>query len=82
MSVQRHAPASCISIDQFSLGYSAIQVNEELPAFLISQLENRYNLREMTAGLLGMAFKANNDDTRSSLSYKLKKLRTTAPIAC
>jgi UDP-N-acetyl-D-mannosaminuronic acid dehydrogenase len=27
-------------------------------------------------GLLGMAFKANNDDPRSSLSYKLKKILT------
>ena len=26
----------------------------------------------MTVGLLGMAFKAEIDDTRSSLSYKLK----------
>jgi UDP-N-acetyl-D-mannosaminuronic acid dehydrogenase len=28
----------------------------------------------MTVGLLGMAFKAESDDTRSSLSYKLKKM--------
>ena len=28
----------------------------------------------MVIGLLGMAFKADCDDTRSSLSYKLKKL--------
>jgi UDP-N-acetyl-D-mannosaminuronic acid dehydrogenase len=59
---------------QFSLGYSAIQVNEGLPAFLLAQLEKRYSLREMTVGLLGMAFKADSDDTRSSLSYKIKKL--------
>ena len=26
----------------------------------------------MTVGLLGMAFKAESDDTRASLSYKLK----------
>ena len=29
---------------------------------------------EMTVGILGMAFKAESDDTRSSLSYKLKRL--------
>ncbi len=65
---------TAFSNHQFSLGYSAIQVHEGLPAFLISQLEGRYNLREMTVGLLGMAFKADNDDVRSSLSYKIKKL--------
>jgi UDP-N-acetyl-D-mannosaminuronic acid dehydrogenase len=59
---------------QFSIGYSAIQVNEGLPAFLLTQLESRLNLREMTVGLLGMAFKADSDDIRASLSYKLKKL--------
>lgn len=59
---------------QFELGYSAIQVNEGLPAFILAQLEARHpNLREMTVGLLGMAFKADSDDIRASLSYKLKK---------
>jgi UDP-N-acetyl-D-mannosaminuronic acid dehydrogenase len=28
----------------------------------------------MTVGILGMAFKPNNDDARSSLSYKLRKV--------
>jgi UDP-N-acetyl-D-mannosaminuronic acid dehydrogenase len=28
----------------------------------------------MTVGILGMAFKAESDDTRASLSYKLKRL--------
>jgi UDP-N-acetyl-D-mannosaminuronic acid dehydrogenase len=65
---------AAFSNHQFSLGYSAIQVNEGLPAFLISQLEARYSLGEMTVGLLGMAFKADSDDIRASLSYKVKKL--------
>jgi UDP-N-acetyl-D-mannosaminuronic acid dehydrogenase len=59
---------------QFGLGYSAIQINEGLPAFLLSQLARRYRLAETTVGLLGMAFKSDSDDVRSSLSYKLKKL--------
>jgi UDP-N-acetyl-D-mannosaminuronic acid dehydrogenase len=58
----------------FGLGYAAMQVNEGLPAFVIDRLAAQYRLREMTVGVLGMAFKANSDDTRSSLSYKLKKL--------
>jgi UDP-N-acetyl-D-mannosaminuronic acid dehydrogenase len=32
----------------------------------------------MTVGLLGMAFKAESDDSRASLSYKLKKALGTS----
>ena len=60
--------------NHFALGYSAIQANEGLPAFLVDQLRGRFPLSEMTVGLLGMAFKADSDDVRSSLSYKFKKL--------
>jgi UDP-N-acetyl-D-mannosaminuronic acid dehydrogenase len=59
--------------NQFGLGYSAIQVNEGLPSFLVDELRSRYPLGDMVVGLLGMAFKADSDDVRSSLSYKLKK---------
>ncbi|HEY0462899.1 MAG TPA: UDP binding domain-containing protein, partial [Polyangiaceae bacterium] len=59
---------------QFGLGYSAIQINEGLPAFVLSQLSSEYQLGGITVGLLGMAFKAESDDIRSSLSYKLRKL--------
>lgn len=60
--------------NQFSIGHAAMLVNESLPMFVADNLASRFKLEEMTVGLLGMAFKANNDDTRSSLSYKLKKL--------
>jgi UDP-N-acetyl-D-mannosaminuronic acid dehydrogenase len=60
--------------DTFGLGYSAMQVNEGLPSFLVDQIVARYPITEMTVGILGMAFKAESDDVRSSLSYKLKKL--------
>jgi UDP-N-acetyl-D-mannosaminuronic acid dehydrogenase len=60
--------------NQFSIGVAAMLVNESLPMFVVDSLASRYKLDDMTVGLLGMAFKANNDDPRSSLSYKLKKL--------
>jgi UDP-N-acetyl-D-mannosaminuronic acid dehydrogenase len=59
---------------QFELGHAAIHVNEGLPAYLVSRLKQEYPLDRMVVGLLGMAFKAESDDIRSSLSYKLKKL--------
>jgi UDP-N-acetyl-D-mannosaminuronic acid dehydrogenase len=59
--------------NQFSLGHAAMLVNEGIVLHLIRDLEARYELSGMTIGLLGMAFKADIDDTRSSLSYKLKK---------
>lgn len=60
--------------NQFSIGHAAMLVNESLPMFVAETIATRYKLDQMTVGLLGMAFKADNDDTRSSLSYKLKKL--------
>ena len=61
--------------DHFPMGQSAMQVNEGLPAYIVSALERRYgSLRGRTVGILGMAFKAESDDTRASLSFKLRKL--------
>ncbi len=61
--------------DHFPLGQAAMQVNEGLPAYIVSALERRYGgLHGKTVGILGMAFKAESDDTRASLSYKLRKL--------
>ena len=61
--------------DHFPLGQAAMQVNEGLPAFIVSALERRYGgLTGKTIGILGMAFKAESDDPRASLSYKLRKL--------
>jgi UDP-N-acetyl-D-mannosaminuronic acid dehydrogenase len=58
--------------NQFGLGHAAMQVNEGLVLQLVDDLRRAYDLSEMTVGLLGMAFKAEVDDTRASLSYKLK----------
>jgi UDP-N-acetyl-D-mannosaminuronic acid dehydrogenase len=59
--------------NQFGLGHMAMLVNEGLPLFIAQNMLPKGDLRGSTVGLLGMAFKAENDDTRSSLSYKLKK---------
>jgi UDP-N-acetyl-D-mannosaminuronic acid dehydrogenase len=60
--------------NEFFLGQAAMNVNEGIVLFITEQLTSKYNLSEMTIGLLGMAFKPNNDDIRASLSYKLKKI--------
>jgi UDP-N-acetyl-D-mannosaminuronic acid dehydrogenase len=49
-------------------------INEGLPLYLVSKLEQRYPMQYMTVGILGMAFKADSDDTRASLSYKLRRI--------
>jgi len=65
--------------DHFPMGQSAMQINEGFPAYIVSALERRYGgLRGRTVGILGMAFKAESDDTRASLSYKLRKLLSWA----
>ena len=60
--------------NNFTLGHASMMINEGLPLYMVSKLEQQYDLSEMTVGILGMAFKAESDDTRSSLSYKLKRL--------
>jgi UDP-N-acetyl-D-mannosaminuronic acid dehydrogenase len=60
--------------NNFALGHAAMLVNEGLPNFLVKHAKQRFDLATMTVGLLGMAFKAESDDPRESLSYKLRKL--------
>ncbi len=67
---------------KFSLGHTAMSINEGLPKFLIKQLEQKYNLRKKTVGVLGLTFKSDTDDIRDSLAIKLirqlklKKIKT------
>ena len=60
--------------NRFFLGHSAMLINEGMPAFIVEELEKNFDLKSKKVGILGMAFKAESDDPRSSLSYKLKKI--------
>ncbi|HEV3232085.1 MAG TPA: UDP binding domain-containing protein, partial [Candidatus Dormibacteraeota bacterium] len=60
--------------DHFPIGHAAMQINEGLPGYIVETLQKRRPLAGRTVGILGMAFKGESDDARTSLSYKLKKL--------
>lgn len=65
---------AAFSHNQFMLGHSAMLVNEGLPSHLVELARKQVDLRQATTGILGMAFKAESDDSRDSLAYKLRKL--------
>ncbi len=65
---------SAFARNQFGLGHAALLINEGLVLHVAEDLKRQYDLGTMTVGLLGMAFKAESDDIRASLSYKFKKV--------
>ena len=67
---------SAFARNQFGLGHAALLINEGLVLHVIDDLKRRFDLAKTTVGLLGMAFKAESDDTRASLSYKFKNVLT------
>ena len=50
---------------------TAFKINESMPACIVKKLEE-YKIKKVA--ILGMASKANSDETRASLSYKLRKI--------
>ena len=65
---------SVANVNKFAMGNAAIEINDGLPYYIVNRLSLRYKLSEINIGILGMAFKGESDDTRSSLSYSIKDL--------
>ena len=63
--------------NSFFLGHAAMLINEGMPAYVVERAALRFPLSEMTVGILGMTFKADSDDPRDSLSFKLRKILQT-----
>lgn len=62
------------SNNSFFLGHAAMLINEGLPNYVVQRLREKTDLKGKSVGILGMAFKANSDDDRDSLSFKLKRI--------
>ena len=65
---------SAFANNNFFLGHAAMLINEGLPNFLVDELRRTHDLPQMCVSILGMTFKADCDDVRDSLSYKLRHL--------
>jgi len=58
----------------FFMGQAAVMINEGLPNYMVQRIGRRFDLKKSVAGILGMTFKADSDDPRDSLAFKLRKI--------
>jgi UDP-N-acetyl-D-mannosaminuronic acid dehydrogenase len=63
----------------FSLGHAAMLVNETMPDCVLEQAKKELSRQGLSmaglkVGILGMAFKPDNDDFRESLAFKLRRM--------
>jgi UDP-N-acetyl-D-mannosaminuronic acid dehydrogenase len=61
------------SQNRFTLGTAAFFANEGLALYIVENVLRQIDSVRPTIGLIGMAFKADSDDIRSSLSYRVRK---------
>ena len=59
---------------RFLLGKVAMDINHGLPRFIVKNLKKKINLNKKIIGILGLAFKAETDDIRDSLSLSLTRI--------
>jgi UDP-N-acetyl-D-mannosaminuronic acid dehydrogenase len=58
----------------FPLGHAAMLINEGVPHYIVQRLQQNFDLSQMNVGILGASFKADVDDIRGSLAFKLRRL--------
>lgn len=58
--------------NNFTLGKAALKINEYFPELIVERLDKLLKLQDKKVGILGMTFKGDVDDFRSSLSFRLK----------
>ena len=72
MLIQRYTAIVFIFSRDFSLGKAAVEINEKLADYVAADVAKLAKKKNIV--LLGAAFKANNDDYRDSLSFRLYKI--------
>ena len=61
---------------KLDLGIASMKVNTKIVEIVLNKIKNIKEFKKKTIGILGIAFKAETDDTRESLAFEIyKKLK-------